>query len=116
MTLGCMAGVCGVAGQCWPIFLRFNGGRGISAFVGAASQIDRASWIVSLLPMIGGSLWRVVLLLGRRDRSAGSRLRASRSKAVPLGCALGVAAFPVACTARGRSVPLLRAPILWISK
>lgn len=107
-----LAGVCGVAGQCWPIFLRFNGGRGISAFVGAAFQIDRPSWIVSLLPMIGGSLWRIVPLLVRRGRSAGGRLRASRSKAVPLGCALGVAAFPVACAARGRSQGGLRAPIL----
>src|SRR3989440_13064609 len=39
--LGCrkgiaaLAGACGVAGQRWPVLLGFNGGRGISAFVGA---------------------------------------------------------------------------------
>src|SRR5947209_7197018 len=96
--LGCgeetagLAGVCGVVGQCWPVFLRFNGGRGISAFVGAASQIDRAAWVASLVPMVAGGLWRV----GRRRR------RAERSKAVPLGCLVGTLTFPLACRAHGQ--------------
>lgn len=60
-----LAGVCGVAGQCWPLFLRFSGGRGISAYVGAGAGMDRAAWSGSLLPMIGGSLWRVAPRLRR---------------------------------------------------
>src|SRR6266487_4098767 len=28
-----LAGVCGVLGQCWPLFLRFNGGLGVSSFL-----------------------------------------------------------------------------------
>ncbi len=105
--LGCgeelarLAGVCGVAGQCWPVFLGFSGGRGISAFVGASYLIDRASWAASILPMIGGGLWRVVPLLARRSKAPACR-RAPRSKAVPLGCFLGVVAFPLADYGRRR--------------
>jgi hypothetical protein len=99
--LGCdertaeLAGVCGVAGQCWPVFLRFNGGRGISAFVGASLLIDRAAWVTALVPMVAGSLWR----LGRR-RSHADRLQVRRSKSVPLGCVVGTLTFPLACWTR----------------
>ena len=94
--LGCdegtaeLAGVCGVAGQCWPVFLRFNGGRGISAFVGASFLIDRAAWVAALVPMVAGALWRV----GRR-RSRADRLEVRYSRSVPLGCLVGTrAAYP----------------------
>ena len=101
--LGCdertaeLAGVCGVAGQCWPVFLRFNGGRGISAFVGASLLIDRAAWGAALVPMVAGALWRV----GRRRRRADG-LQVRYSKSVPLGCLVGTLAFPLACRARGQ--------------
>jgi Glycerol-3-phosphate acyltransferase len=101
--LGCdertaeLAGVCGVAGQCWPIFLRFNGGRGISAFVGASFLIDRVAWVAALVPMITGSLWH----LGRR-RSRRDRLQVRRSKSVPLGCVVGTLTFTLACWTRGQ--------------
>ena len=101
--LGCdertaeLAGVCGVAGQCWPVFLRFNGGRGISAFVGASFLIDRAAWVTALVPMVVGSLWH----LGRR-RSRADRLRVRRSKSVPLGCVVGTLTFPLVCWTRGQ--------------
>jgi hypothetical protein len=101
--LGCdertaeLAGVCGVAGQCWPVFLRFNGGRGISAFVGASFLIDRAAWVAALVPMITGSLWH----LGRR-RSRRDQLQVRRSKSVPLGCVVGTLTFTLACWTRGQ--------------
>jgi len=97
--LGCaepwaaFAGVCGVAGQCWPLFLRFNGGRGVSAFIGASFMIDRARWTVALLLFIAGGLWRAAPLAARRGHAAGPTLRASRGKSVPLGCAAGVVTF-----------------------
>lgn len=116
-----LAGVCGVAGQCWPAFLRFNGGRGISAFVGAGYALNRAAWTLSLLPIIGGALWRAVPLLRGRGQATDT-LRATRSKAVPLGCALGIMAYPVAYaattrtrTGMGRATDALRAPALLAS-
>ena len=101
-----IAGVCGLAGQCWPLFLRFRGGRGISAFLGAALAIDRRAWRVALLPMIGGTLWRLAPLMAGRGTLT-RRLRTTRSRAVPLGCALGVLAYPIAVArgTRGRHTP-----------
>lgn len=89
----------GLAGQCWPVTLGFNGGRGISTFLGAMLAIDRVTWRRTLVPLIGGSLWRVarLLILGGL---AGSQLRTSRSKSVPLGSFIGVVAAPVLYMAR----------------
>jgi hypothetical protein len=89
-----LAGSCGVAGQCWPIFLRFNGGRGISAWVGAGAAIDRPVWAVSLFPLIGGGLLHALPALRQGPRSAGNTLRAGRGTTVPLGCLAAVLAFP----------------------
>jgi hypothetical protein len=93
-----LAGVCGVAGQCWPVFLGFRGGRGISSYVGAAALIDRGAWAGALLPMIAGSLWRVVPRMKRRR--AGPARRTARSKAVPLGCFVSAVVFPPLCGLR----------------
>ena len=101
-----LAGVCGTAGQCWPVWLGFSGGRGISAFVGAAFAIDRAGWLAALVPFIVGSSWRVVPLLGRRGEPVARRMRAGRSRSVPLGSVIGVLAFPVVSWLAGRR-PLL---------
>jgi hypothetical protein len=97
-----LAGACGVAGQCWPVFLGFSGGRGISAFVGATFWINPAAWAAALLPMIGGALWRVGPLLGQRYWRVRRRLRQTRGKSVPFGCFLGVASFPLVCRALAR--------------
>jgi glycerol-3-phosphate acyltransferase PlsY len=112
--LGCdertarLAGVCGVAGQCWPLFLGLNGGRGISAFVGAAYMMGRGAWMGALLPMIAGSLWHVTRRPAHRadDRAdtAGDVL-SSRGKAVPLGCFVGALAFPALCAAFDLDAP-----------
>jgi hypothetical protein len=118
-----LAGVCGVAGQCWPVFLRFEGGRGISAFVGASFMMDRAAWAAALVPLAGGSAWRVAAVLARGvpsgdpplgPRSALGQVRATRSKSVPLGCLLGVATFALRSwrSARTASAPLLLALVI----
>lgn len=99
-----LAGVCGVAGQCWPVFLGFRGGRGISAFVGATSQmVDGPGWELTLAPLAGGGLWRVA---GRFLVRAGG----SRSRSVPFGCFLGIVAFPLIARWRARSRVLSRGP------
>lgn len=106
-----LAGVCGVAGQCWPLFLRFSGGRGISAYVGAGAGMDPIAWAGSLLPIIGGSLWRVKpLIISGRGRKAGRKMR---SKSVPLGCFISAIAFPLLVgIRRGRPTRALVAPTL----
>jgi hypothetical protein len=100
--LGCsravaeIATVCGLAGQCWPLFLRFRGGRGMSAFVGGACWMNPRAWAISLAAMGVGALWRVGGMLGR-PRQAARQLQTTRSRSVPLGCFVGVVLFPFAC-------------------
>ena len=110
-----LAAVCGVAGQCWPIFLRFRGGRGISAFVGAAFAMDRFAWTAAILPMIGGSLWRVI---ARRRAGVNGKTLPDRSRSVPFGCFLGTGAFPVVAAAQRRHpatavAPTLLSTVIW---
>ncbi len=106
--LGCsrnvaeLAGVCGVVGQCWPIFLGFHGGRGISAYVGAASQMDREAWAVALTPMIAGSLWRIGSRLRHGSGNRVGQARVMRSKSVPFGCFISAVAFAMLAFARRR--------------
>jgi hypothetical protein len=117
-----LAGVFGMAGQCWPVFLGFRGGRGISSFVGAAFLIDRLAWTVSMAAMAAGSAARVIPIArtagadgsekaaGVQDQSLGSRLRGERSRLVPMAALAGVLLFPVVCRARRRKS--LAAPLL----
>jgi acyl-phosphate glycerol 3-phosphate acyltransferase len=106
-----LAGVCGTAGQCWPATLGFSGGRGISAFVGAACAIDPLCWAVSLIPFIVGSIWRIAPVLARNRHAVGAELRAQRSQSVPLGSLFGVLTFPLLIGVFGRG-PLKPAILL----
>ncbi len=72
-----LAGVCGVAGQCWPVFLGFRGGRGVSAFVGAALAIDRAASLAAVVPPLVGGLWRL------RERAVGERVAGEADGGTP---------------------------------
>jgi acyl-phosphate glycerol 3-phosphate acyltransferase len=92
-----LAGVCGVAGQCWPVFLRFNGGRGLSAFIGASLLLNRKAWVISIIPMIAGALWRILSSFSSPLHKPSGRLKNIHSKSVPFGCLLGTLAFPIVC-------------------
>lgn len=91
-----LAGVCGVVGQCWPVFLGFQGGRGISAYVGATAAIRPRAWPAALLPMIVGGLWRVGGRFFRRRQPTAANPPA-RSKSMPLGCFVSTLAYPLVC-------------------
>lgn len=91
-----LAGVCGTAGQCWPVWLGFNGGRGKSAFLGASLMQSPLAWAVALVPMMVGALWRIVPLLWRRRSSLGGLTGALWSKEAALGSLIGFLIFPLA--------------------
>lgn len=108
-----LAGVCGVAGQCWPIFLRFRGGRGISAYVGATGALAPRAWPATLLPMIAGGVWRVAPRCWHASGKYPGSERAARGKSVPLGCFISGALFPVLhASMTGRASPARTAPTL----
>jgi acyl-phosphate glycerol 3-phosphate acyltransferase len=106
-----VAGVCGAAGQCWPVTLRFSGGRGISAFIGASYAMDPMSWLVALVPFVVGSVWRLAPAVAASGPRIGEELRTHRSRSVPLGSLLGVLTFPAAMWIFGRG-PLTPAVLL----
>ena len=99
--LGCcdevagIAGACGIAGQCWPVTLRFQGGRGVSSYVGATAALAPAVWPFALLPMIGGGLWRALPRVWHGSGKSKGRERAARSKSVPLGCFMSTVSYPL---------------------
>ncbi len=125
-SVAAMAGVIGALGQCWPVALKFQGGRGISAFVGAAALMDPIAWAVSLVPMIVGSGWRVVS--SRRTAPVGASKAVpgiasqplNRSRSVPLGCFIAVSLFPIVCARRqapvGVAAPLALSAVILLRR
>lgn len=113
-----LAGVCGVAGQCWPLFLRFHGGRGVSAYVGATAAVSPRSWPAALLPMIAGGLWRVGGRYMPLGGTQSSPRWAPRSKSMPLACLISMVTYPFARGvldgrgARGTVAPTLLSLVL----
>ncbi|MSQ33717.1 MAG: hypothetical protein EXR60_04790 [Dehalococcoidia bacterium] len=81
------AGVAAVAGQIWPLFLRFDGGRGNSAGLGMAIVASPVAFALSLVPAALGSAWKgLPALLARRGTATPERWRfRAQSRSVPLG-------------------------------
>ncbi len=100
-----IAATAGVAGQCWPLFSGFDGGRGVSAILGASTALAPRETAVMLVPMAGGSSIRAVPLLiraeGRRVEDL-VRLQGENSKAVPLSVGLSIAGIPLLIAALRR--------------
>lgn len=86
-----IVGACGVAGQCWPMFLNFNGGRGISPFVGATFGVNRRAWTLAMLPLVSGIGWA-----GYTRKTKGP-FKAKRTRVVPFSGLVGALTFPLAC-------------------
>ncbi len=88
----------GVVGQCWPIFLGFEGGRGVSAILGASAALAPRETAIMLPPMvIGGSVRAVPLLWRAKNRRLKelALLHSENSKAVPLSVGLSLVALPL---------------------
>ncbi|MFQ6058213.1 MAG: glycerol-3-phosphate acyltransferase [Anaerolineae bacterium] len=56
------AGVAAVAGHCWPLFLRFRGGRGNATGMGAAAGLSPRALVVALLFFALGAATRLLAL------------------------------------------------------
>lgn len=54
-----LCGAAAVLGHCWPVYLRYRGGKGVAAGCGALVGLD------PLLFLYGGLVWLVVLALTR---------------------------------------------------
>ena len=98
LNLICIAGVAAVAGQCWPISLKFFGGRGGSSSCGLAVALAPSQFLIAVVPFIVGLLWRnVPLFFSTADSSIRERLRfkGKPSNIVPIGMLLTFAPLPL---------------------
>jgi len=64
-TLAAAAGMATFIGHCFPIFLKFNGGKGVATFFGTLFAI---SWMVGLAV---GAIWLLTIALFRMSSLAG---------------------------------------------
>jgi acyl-phosphate glycerol 3-phosphate acyltransferase len=98
LTIICIAGIAAVAGQCWPIFLKFFGGRGGSSACGLAIALAPHQFLIAAIPFIVGLLWRnIPLLFTPGDSPAKERLRfrGKFSDIVPIGMLATFALLPL---------------------
>ena len=99
-----LAAIAAVVGQCWPIFLRFRGGRGISVVAGAVVAFSPLTFALAVLPAFAG-LGAYVVMRQRqhRDVAAVFGKESKDSRTVPLFMLVSVVLLPLAATAVGES-------------
>lgn len=91
------------AGQCWPPFLRLQGGRGVATLVGGMLTLTprSAPFALGVIAAIAGTR-----PLGRKLRHGAG---GSHGYVVPLGVLAGALAWPLLCRWRGEPPAHVRA-------
>jgi glycerol-3-phosphate acyltransferase PlsY len=56
LSAGMLIGVCAVAGNGWPVYMRFNGGRGVAVATGAVAALSVAGLIALLMFFMWGAI------------------------------------------------------------
>jgi glycerol-3-phosphate acyltransferase PlsY len=85
-------GIAGIVGHNWPVFLRFNGGRGIATTIGVAF----------IVPIVSGPLvpWSLIAFLAIMITNLFTL------RTIPLGIAVSVAIMPIVSWAVGEPTAL----------
>ena len=99
-----LAAIAAVVGQCWPVFLRFHGGRGISVVAGAVIAFSPLTFFLAVLPALAG-LGAYFVMLRRRPRDAAATAEPAEgnSRTVPLFMMISIVALPLVAGALGES-------------
>ncbi|MBI4301159.1 MAG: glycerol-3-phosphate acyltransferase [Chloroflexi bacterium] len=99
-----LAGLAGAAGQCWPLYLKFFGGRGISACLGVMLVLAPGTMGLAAIPMVTGAI-RHLLIRFRSSRGQPFRerlrLAGPPTRSIPLGVFIGFTLLPFIAWARG---------------
>jgi len=103
------AGVAAVAGQMWPVFMKFDGEKGNSTGLAMSGALDPASMLIALVPITTGFSVRTIPRLRKRDQSLDERLKfgGPPSLSLPLGMAVGFAVLPLAAWGWGRPLEMI---------
>ncbi len=103
------AGVAAVAGQMWPVFMKFQGEKGNSTGLAMSGVVDPASVLIALVPITTGFLVRTVPRLRQREQSLDERLKfgGPPSLSLPVGMGAGFAVLPLAAWGWGRPLEMI---------
>lgn len=99
-----LAAIATVVGQCWPIFLRFRGGRGISVVAGAVVAFSPMTFIWAVLPALAGMAAYVIAMSRQRQDAMTIMGRSGKnSRTVPLCMMFSMVALPFVGLVLGES-------------
>ena len=92
------AGVAAVAGQMWPVFMKFDGEKGNSTGLAMSMALATQATLIAGVPMAAGFLMRTIPRFRKRDQTMSERFRfgGPPSLSLPLGMAIGFAVLPIA--------------------
>lgn len=110
-TVSSLAAVAGVVGQMWPVFSKFDGGRGNSSALGMALVLSPRAFLLSITPMLaGGAIWSLPIVSQRHlPWKKRVKFRRSKSDAIPLGMIVGWLGLPLFAWILREPGPIVRA-------
>ena len=95
--IGCAGSVAGLIAQMWPVFKKFDGGRGNSAAIGLVLALSPKSLLMAMIPMLaGGAIWSLPIMM-RNDLTWKQRMKfpSKNSDEIPLGMLAGWLGMPI---------------------
>jgi glycerol-3-phosphate acyltransferase PlsY len=98
------AGVAAVAGQMWPVFMKFDGEKGNSIGLAMSATLATKAALIAMVVMATGLLIRTIPRLRQPNQSASERLKfgGPPSNSLPVGMAAGFAVLPLAAWVMGQ--------------
>jgi glycerol-3-phosphate acyltransferase PlsY len=97
------AGVAAVAGQMWPVFMKFDGEKGNSIGLAMNGALATKAMLCGWVPMIIGLAIRTIPRFKEADQSMEEKLKfgGPPSNSLPVGMAAGFAVMPLAAWGLG---------------
>ena len=98
------AGVAAVAGQMWPVFLKFDGERGNSIGLAMSGAVATCAMFIALVPVVIGAAVRTIPRFLQRNQNLSEKLKfgGPPSLSLPLGMAGFFAVLPLTAWAVGQ--------------
>ena len=98
------AGVAAVAGQMWPVFLKFDGERGNSIGLAMSGAVATYAMLIALVPVVIGAAVRTIPRFLQRNQNINEKLKfgGPPSLSLPLGMVGFFAVLPLTAWAVGQ--------------
>ena len=109
--VGAAGAVLGLIAQMWPVFKKFDGGRGNATAIGLALSLSPRAFLMAMIPMLaGGAIWALPIMM-RNDIPWKRRLKfpSKNSDEIPLGMLGGWMGLPLFAWLMGEQKSVVRA-------